>query len=58
MKDIWNQRAKKDAFYYVESAFWDGDIDKFFALGEERSQLILDPILKGNEYRYSKVSYS
>lgn len=46
MKDQWNQRAKKDAFYYVESAFWDGNIDKFFTLGEERTQLILDPILK------------
>lgn len=46
MKDIWNQRAKKDAFYYVESAFWDGNINKFFDLGEERTHLILDPILK------------
>ncbi len=46
MKDMWNQRAQKDAFYYVESAFWDGDLDKFFSLGEERTQLILDPILK------------
>ncbi|WP_009632864.1 class I SAM-dependent methyltransferase [Synechocystis sp. PCC 7509] len=46
MKQMWNQRAKKDAFYYVESAFWDGDVEKFFLLGEERTQLILDPMLK------------
>ncbi len=45
MRKMWNQRAKKDAFYYIESAFWDGNIEKFFALGEERTQLILDPIL-------------
>lgn len=46
MKEMWNQRAQKDAFYYVESEFWDGDTEKFFALGEKRTQLILDPILK------------
>lgn len=46
MKDMWNKRAQKDAFYYIESAFWDGDLEKFFSLGEERTQLILDPILK------------
>jgi SAM-dependent methyltransferase len=45
MKQMWNKRAKQDAFYYVESAFWNGDIDNFFALGEERAQLLIDPIL-------------
>jgi 2-polyprenyl-3-methyl-5-hydroxy-6-metoxy-1,4-benzoquinol methylase len=42
MKEMWNQRAKKDAFYYVESAFWNGDIENFFALGEQRTELIID----------------
>ena len=46
MQEMWNKRAQKDAFYYVESAFWDGDLEKFFSLGEKRTQLILDPILK------------
>ncbi|MGB8699882.1 MAG: methyltransferase domain-containing protein [Thermosynechococcaceae cyanobacterium] len=46
MKDMWDKRAQKDAFFYVESAFWDGDLDKFFALGEERMHLLLDPILQ------------
>lgn len=45
MKGMWNQRAKLDAFYYVESSFWDGNIDAFFALGEERAQLFIDPII-------------
>jgi SAM-dependent methyltransferase len=45
MKLMWNQRAEKDAFYYVESAFWNGDVDAFFALGEERSGLLIDPYL-------------
>jgi 2-polyprenyl-3-methyl-5-hydroxy-6-metoxy-1,4-benzoquinol methylase len=43
MQKMWNQRAKQDAFYYVESSFWDGNIDNFFALGEERAKLIIDP---------------
>lgn len=43
MQEMWNQRAKQDAFYYVESAFWNGNIDAFFALGEERAKLIIDP---------------
>lgn len=45
MKQMWNKRAEKDAFYYVESAFWDGDISSFFALGEERVKLLVDPYL-------------
>jgi ubiquinone/menaquinone biosynthesis C-methylase UbiE len=44
MKEMWNKRAHEDAFYYVESAFWDGDINKFFALGEERATLLLKPV--------------
>lgn len=42
MQEMWDQRAKQDPFYYVESSFWDGNIDNFFALGEERAKLIID----------------
>jgi 2-polyprenyl-3-methyl-5-hydroxy-6-metoxy-1,4-benzoquinol methylase len=42
MKEMWNQRAEKDAFYYVESTFWDRNIESFFALGEQRAELIID----------------
>jgi SAM-dependent methyltransferase len=45
MKQMWNKRAEKDAFYYVESAFWNGDVSSFFALGEERVRLLVDPYL-------------
>ena len=45
MKSKCNERAKKNAFYYVETTFYNGDIDAFFALGEERTKLIIDPII-------------
>ena len=45
MRDAWNERARRDAFLYVETAHWDGDVDAFFALGEERSRLLVDPVL-------------
>lgn len=45
MKDRWNQRASADAFHYVETTYWDGDQEKFFRMGEERAQLIVDPVL-------------
>lgn len=45
MKRGWNERARKDAFFYVETAHWDGDVDAFFALGEERATLLVDPVL-------------
>jgi SAM-dependent methyltransferase len=45
MKQMWDKRAGKDAFYYVESAFWDGDVSSFFALGEERVRLLVDPYI-------------
>ncbi len=45
MKEKWNQRAQRDAFYYVESAFWNGDTENFFKLGEERAKLIIDPVI-------------
>jgi SAM-dependent methyltransferase len=49
MKEMWNKRAEEDAFFYVESAFWDGDIDKFFALGEERADLLLKPVFEATQ---------
>ena len=45
MKSKWNERAKKDAFYYIETTFYNGNIDAFFAFGEERTKLILDLII-------------
>jgi len=45
MKTAWNQRAARDPFRYVETMFWDGNIDNFFALGEERARTVLDPVL-------------
>jgi SAM-dependent methyltransferase len=45
MRENWDRRAERDAFYYVETAHWDGDVDAFFALGEERTHLLVDPVL-------------
>jgi ubiquinone/menaquinone biosynthesis C-methylase UbiE len=45
MKSEWNKRAKHDPFYYVETKHWDGDIDAFFKLGEERAGVLLKPVL-------------
>lgn len=45
MRESWDQRAKRDAYYYVETAHWDGDVEGFFALGEERARLLVDPVL-------------
>ena len=45
MREAWNERARRDAFLYVETAHWDGDVEAFFALGEERCRLLVDPVL-------------
>jgi len=45
MRESWDRRAERDAFYYVETAHWDGDVAGFFALGEERARLLVDPVL-------------
>jgi tRNA/tmRNA/rRNA uracil-C5-methylase (TrmA/RlmC/RlmD family) len=45
MQENWDRRAVRDAFYYVETAHWDGDVAGFFALGEQRAQLLVDPVL-------------
>lgn len=45
MKRAWDMRAQSDAFHYVETSHWLGDVDAFFALGEQRSQLLIDPSL-------------
>ncbi len=45
MRESWDRRARRDAFYYVETAHWDGDVEAFFALGEERTRELVDPVL-------------
>ncbi|WP_372624418.1 class I SAM-dependent methyltransferase [Falsiroseomonas sp.] len=45
MRSHWDGRARTDAFHYVETAHWAGDVEAFFALGEERARLFLDPVL-------------
>jgi hypothetical protein len=31
MRESWDERARRDAFYYVETAQWDGDVEAFYA---------------------------
>jgi ubiquinone/menaquinone biosynthesis C-methylase UbiE len=45
MKTAWNQRAAKNSFYYVETKYWDGQVDKFFSLGEQRTKELIDPVI-------------
>lgn len=45
MKRAWNDRADKRPFFYVETKHWDGDIEGFFSIGEERARLLIDPVL-------------
>jgi SAM-dependent methyltransferase len=56
MRESWDRRAERDAFYYVETAHWDGDVDAFFALGEDRAQLLVDPVLDALPRRASESS--
>lgn len=44
MQEAWNARARADAAFYVESHHA-SDRDGFYALGEERAVLFLDPVL-------------
>ena len=46
MKKAWNDRASKDAFFYIETQEWDGDVKRFFALGEQRARELIDPVLR------------
>jgi ubiquinone/menaquinone biosynthesis C-methylase UbiE len=46
MKLQWERRGASNPFFYVETQHWDGNLDAFFALGEERSRLFLDPMLR------------
>lgn len=46
MKQAWDRRARRDAFHYVETANWDRDTERFFALGEERAKILIDPVLQ------------
>jgi SAM-dependent methyltransferase len=42
MQDGWNARAARNPFFYVESTYWNGDIDDFFKRGEETARLLID----------------
>jgi SAM-dependent methyltransferase len=50
MKKAWNERASRDAFFYVETELWDHDRDKFFALGRERAAQLIDPVLADHNF--------
>lgn len=45
MRCRWDARARRDAFHYVETTLFRGDVEGFFQLGEERVRLLLDPLL-------------
>lgn len=45
MKERWNERAARDPFFFVETTFSTGDVQDFFQLGEDRTQLLVDPVL-------------
>jgi ubiquinone/menaquinone biosynthesis C-methylase UbiE len=44
MQRGWNARASRDPFFYVETTYWDGDVDRFFELGEDSARRLIDPI--------------
>lgn len=46
MKERWNERAARDPFFFVETTFSTGDVGEFFQLGEDRTQLLVDPVLR------------
>ncbi len=46
MRERWDQRAQEDAFRYIETTLWDGDVDAFFAIGENRTRWLVDPALE------------
>jgi 2-polyprenyl-3-methyl-5-hydroxy-6-metoxy-1,4-benzoquinol methylase len=56
MREAWNDRARRDAFHYVETKHWNGDVDAFFALGEERCRLLVDPLLESRGVAASDVT--
>jgi SAM-dependent methyltransferase len=45
MRAAWNERARRDARHYIETDHWDGDNERFFALGEEIVRKVADPLL-------------
>jgi len=48
MKTAWNRRARRDAYFYVETQFWNQDKAAFFALGEARAVTLIDPVLSAH----------
>src|ERR1700722_8341138 len=47
IRQDWDERARKDAFYYIAWWRWDWDLDSFFRSGEEDYQRLVEPILRG-----------
>lgn len=45
MKERWDERAARDAFHFVETSHWSGDVDAFFEVGERRVRGLIDPVL-------------
>lgn len=48
MANDWNERARKNALHYISGSCesWIGNIEQFFAIGEERAKKIIDPLLE------------
>ena len=46
MQRGWNARAVRNPFFYVETTHWDGDIGRFFELGEASARRLIDPVLQ------------
>lgn len=46
MRTEWNERAKSDALYFIESSYDTSDVDRFFEIGEQKATEIIDPILE------------
>lgn len=48
MKRLWDERARRDAFRFIEwnTEHWHGDVEAFFGVGEERTRQLVDPVLR------------
>jgi SAM-dependent methyltransferase len=47
MRQRWDQRARTNAFAYIEAVRDVRDVEDFFALGEQFAQVLADPVLVG-----------
>jgi hypothetical protein len=50
MRQDWNDRARKDAFYYVATWRQDGTLETFFESGEEQYRELVQPILDERQF--------